>query len=170
MRDGIDRRGLPHLLLDFRPGSCSSAHPAWGLGVMTGAALLFRAMGKRLSLGSQAALQDSLLQMGRAADFRGIFRWILILTFSIEALGATILFAGFSLENGPRDAVFPALFQAVSAFCNAGFSTFSDGRMGDRWQPVIVWRVIAFILSRGSGAAVLVGVLEGTVGSMRPAA
>ena len=139
-----------------------------GLGVMTGAALLFRAMGKRLSLGSQAALQDSLLQMGRAADFRGIFRWILILTFSIEALGATILFAGFSLENGPRDAVFPALFQAVSAFCNAGFSTFSDSLMGYRGQPLIVWTVMVLIVLGGLGAAVLVEITERTVRSRRP--
>lgn len=134
-----------------------------GLGVMTGAALLFRAMGRRLSLRSQAALQDSLLQMNLAANFRRLFRWILILTFSIEALGAAVLFLGFSLKDGPREALFPAVFQAVSAFCNAGFSTFSDSMMGYRGEPLIVWTIMALIVLGGIGAVVLVELTERSI-------
>ncbi|HZJ02509.1 MAG TPA: potassium transporter TrkG, partial [Thermoleophilia bacterium] len=131
-----------------------------GLGVMTGAALIFRAVGRRLSLRSQAALQDSLVQMEVASDFRRIFRLILTLTFSIEAIGAVLLFVGFSLRGGAADAVFPAIFQAVSAFCNAGFSTFSDSLIGFQGEPLIVWTVMALILSGGIGGIVLIELLD----------
>jgi trk system potassium uptake protein len=131
-----------------------------GLGVMTGAILLFRALGRRLSLRSQTALQDSLLQMNMAADFRRLFRWILTLTLGIEAVGALALFAGFSLHARPGDAFFPALFHAVSAFCNAGFSTFSDSLAAYRGEPLIVWSIMALIVLGGVGGPVLVELID----------
>jgi trk system potassium uptake protein len=133
-----------------------------GLGVMTGAVLLFRAVGRRLSLRSQTALQDSLLQMNMAADFRRLFRWIVALTLGIEAMGAIVLFLGLSQEDRAGGALFPAVFQAVSAFCNAGFSTFSDSLRDYQGEPLIVWPIMALIVLGGLGGVVLVELIDWT--------
>lgn len=127
-----------------------------GLGVMTGAALVYRAVGRRLSLRSQAALQDSLIQEDSASGFWPVFRAIVLLTFAIEAVGAVLLFFGFVSQRPLGEAVSAALFHAVSAFCNAGFSTYGDSLMGFRGRPLVVGTVMGLIVLGGLGGLVLV--------------
>ena len=52
-------------------------------------------------------------------------RNILILTLVIEAFGALFLY--FSLDMKGADGIWQAVFHSISAFCNAGFSTLSNG-------------------------------------------
>lgn len=127
-----------------------------GLGVMTGAALVYRAVGRRLSLRSQAALQDSLLQADDAHGFRRVFRSILVLVFTIEAVGFVVLFAGLLRDHGVRESFSSALFHAVSAFCNAGFSTYSDNLAGFQGRPLVLGAVMVLIVLGGLGGVVLV--------------
>ena len=54
-------------------------------------------------------------------------RRIITITFGIELLGAVLLFPAMMRETGGvGSGVFSALFHSISAFCNAGFSLFSD--------------------------------------------
>ena len=58
-------------------------------------------------------------------DLRPLTRDLVLFTFVIETLGRCALRpVGASLRAA--GAAWPALFHSVSAFCNAGFSTFSD--------------------------------------------
>jgi trk system potassium uptake protein TrkH len=65
---------------------------------------------------------------------------ILIITLSIEVVATLILTARFhALHDMPLgEAAWHGLFQAVSAFNNAGFSTFSDSLMGFSADAVIL--------------------------------
>ena len=53
---------------------------------------------------------------------------IILITISIEVVGALIIFSNISATEIPSffDRVFFSIFHAVSAFCNAGFSTLPD--------------------------------------------
>ncbi|MDT8414989.1 MAG: potassium transporter TrkG [Flavobacteriaceae bacterium] len=77
---------------------------------------------------------------------------IVVFTLSLEAIGAVYIF--FTVENIPvDDRLFFSIFHAVSAFCNAGFSTMSSG-LGDsllRFDYAFQWGIIILIILGGLG-------------------
>jgi trk system potassium uptake protein len=128
---------------------------AGGLGVMTFAALAFGVVGRRLSLQSQALVYDSFFQRDQAMGFQNTFRAILVLTFCIEGVGALLLIPVLDPGSNLGAAVFSAVFHAVSAFCNAGFSVRSDNLVGVRDSALFVWVIMTLIVLGGLGFTVL---------------
>ena len=100
-----------------------------GLGVMTFAYFLAMIAGQGFSVKDRVLLQDIL----DADNIQGVVkmvRRIVICTFVVETLGALSLYfcwAEQGLKLGDEPLWFHSVFHSVSAFCNAGFSTFSDG-------------------------------------------
>ena len=98
-----------------------------GLGIMSFSSLALYLWKKKISLTDKIAVGQSLLN--NASFHLGRFLvQIAAVTLLIELFGALLLF--FSDPQGFPP--FSALFHAVSAFCNAGFSLNSDNLM--RWQ------------------------------------
>jgi trk system potassium uptake protein TrkH len=126
-----------------------------GIGIMAFAALAFQLLGRRMSLQSQAVLQDTFFQRNVAGEFHRSFRVILMLTFAIEATGALLIWAFLlpRMETGP--ALFSAVFHSVSAFCNAGFSIHSDNLISLRDSPAILIVIMLLIILGGLGYTVL---------------
>jgi trk system potassium uptake protein TrkH len=83
-----------------------------------------------------------------------IIRQIVVLTFAIETAGAVLLYFGFR-ATVPGRTVFTAIFHSVSAFCNAGFSTFPTNLEAyvSHWGVNLV--VMALIVLGGIGFVVL---------------
>lgn len=129
---------------------------AGGLGVMTFAALTFRMLGRRLSLQSQMMLHDSFFQQDIGADFRQQFSRILKTTVIIEAAGLGVLFAALTVRTGDWGAsLYSALFHAISAFCNAGFSIYQNNLVDLRDSQIIAGTIMALIVAGGLGHVVL---------------
>ncbi len=128
-----------------------------GLGIMTFAALAYLMLGRRLSLASQAALHDSFFQRDLGVQFKQKFFQILRNTVIIEALGALAIFLTLLLWYGhpPAYALYSGVFHAVSAFCNAGFSIYSDNLMPLRDSAVVMAAVVLLIVLGGLGHMVL---------------
>ncbi|GAB4252077.1 MAG: TrkH family potassium uptake protein [Thermoleophilia bacterium] len=137
---------------------------AGGFGVMAGAALVFQLVGRRLSLRSEAALRSSLFPQGPASAFRILFRRLVLLTIAAEVLGTLVLFVGLisdrNASDGAPDALFSALFQSISAFNNAGFSTYSDSLTGLAGNPLVVAPIALLIIAGGLGGIVLIEVYD----------
>jgi trk system potassium uptake protein len=74
-----------------------------------------------------------------------------LFTLAVESIGAVLLFAFWAPELGIRGAIWPAIFHSISAFCNAGFSTFSDSLMGFSDSPVVLMPIMALIVLGGIG-------------------
>jgi trk system potassium uptake protein TrkH len=88
----------------------------------------------------------------RLADFiLDVVRFTLIL----EGAGALILFARFLLQYPLAQALYLAVFHAVSAFCNAGFSPFSQSLLPYQGDWVINLTIGALILCGGIGFLVM---------------
>ncbi|AEN72085.1 TrkH family potassium uptake protein [Rhodothermus marinus] len=121
-----------------------------GLGIITFTTVLIVALGRRLSL-RQQALAASAVEAAPHVDYRQLARDVVRFTFLIEAAGALLLYLGFLPELGWRGAFWPAVFHAISAFCNAGFSTFSDSLVGFRTNPVVLVVVMVLIVVGGVG-------------------
>lgn len=132
-----------------------------GLGIMTFAALAYLMLGRRLSLASQAALHDAFFQRDLGVAFRQRFRQILLLVGLTELAGTLLLFTALCWRgtSGPA-ALFSAVFHAVSAFCNAGFSLYRDNLVGLRDSPVFVGTIMGLIVLGGLGHLVLTDLLE----------
>jgi trk system potassium uptake protein TrkH len=126
-----------------------------GLGIMTFAALMFQFLGRRMSLKSQALLHGSFFQQDIGVNFRAMFRRILWLTAVTEILGAILLFlALWPRASGIGEAFMSAVFHAVSAFCNAGFSIYDENLLGLRHNYLFTTTIMVLIVIGGLGYTV----------------
>jgi len=90
-----------------------------GMGVITVAAAITMASGKKISLMQRSTMQDAISahQVGGIVRFTG---FILKGIFLFELLGALVLMTVFIPEYGVKG-IWLAVFHSISAFCNAGF-------------------------------------------------
>ena len=138
-----------------------------GLGVMTFAALAFDLLGKRLSLSGQEALTNELVHAELAHSLQFHFRRMLRLVLAVEACGALLLLAGMLRSEGVVYGLFSAIFHSVSAFCNAGFSLYSNSLVGFRGNCLVVPVVALLIVLGGIGHPVLFDLLRAARRSSR---
>ncbi len=97
-----------------------------GLGIMLLSSFLVLMLRRSVSLKDRSVL-SFMLEEKDIASIRKSVKRIITLTFSIEAAGAVLLFPVFIKTNlSPVSALFYSVFHSVSAFCNAGFSLYSD--------------------------------------------
>ncbi|MEO0073639.1 MAG: potassium transporter TrkG, partial [candidate division WOR-3 bacterium] len=89
----------------------------------TGVALL---LGHRPGVGERRVVSEMVEEV-RDIDIARAVRYIVLFTLMAEASGTIVLFLRF-LPDFPEamSAFYHALFHSISAFCNAGFSLFSD--------------------------------------------
>ncbi|RDC59024.1 Ktr system potassium uptake protein B [Alteripontixanthobacter maritimus] len=102
-----------------------------GFGIMTAATFLGLAVGRGVRLSDKMATQveRSRLDLGHGHE---VLKLVLIITIAVEALVTLILTCRlrFFYDMEWADAAWHGLFHAISAFNNAGFSSFSDSVMG----------------------------------------
>ncbi len=127
---------------------------AGGLGLFTLSTLIIGGLGRRLSLRSEAITGASIALSQRRSALALTVRLTRV-TLLIEGIGALLLFALWVGESSVGEAAWNALFHAVSAFCNAGFSTFSDNLMGFAERPLTLLVISALIIVGGLGILVL---------------
>lgn len=100
-----------------------------GLGVMTLTYFLALVAGQGISLRDRVALRDLLSEdnMGRV----GNFVWHIVgSTLLIEFIGILMLHHFWAdSHQSPGRLWWDSMFHGISAFCNAGFSTYGDGLM-----------------------------------------
>ena len=121
-----------------------------GLGVMTVSIIVFLLVGKKMSFETRELLKEE----RNSNSNGGITNFIknLLLTVSlIEILGASILAYGFSKYYPLKKSIFHGLFQSVSAFCNAGFSLFTNSLEDFRYDNLISLTVSFLIILGGIG-------------------
>jgi potassium uptake TrkH family protein len=99
-----------------------------GLGVMTFTALLGYVAAGSVSFQSQLALKD-MLYSNRMNNVIQLIIRIFIVTFFFEVIGIFLIRSSINpdLFSSESQRIFFSIFHAVSAFCNAGFSTLSEG-------------------------------------------
>jgi trk system potassium uptake protein TrkH len=95
-----------------------------GVGFMVVAVVMFRLLGRRVSLMARLALSDSLGLLVPGAILK-LTQRVIATVLAIECIGAILLWLHWRNDLGDGQAAFYAIFHAVSAFCNAGFDLFS---------------------------------------------
>ncbi len=126
-----------------------------GLGIMTFSVSLALILGRRMNLQHEAIMSD-VVEQSALAEVKNTIMYILRMTFILELLGALFLFfAWLGKTGGVFNTFYYALFHSVSAFCNAGFSTFTANLVGfreDIWTNAVI---CCLIISGGLGFTVI---------------
>jgi len=125
-----------------------------GLGIMTFSTLILLASGKPLSIQDRIIFQNGFMPEGKGY-LKPLVKRIFIFTALIESAGCLALLPRFLKNENFPQALFSSIFHAVSAFCNAGFSTFSNNLMSYRSDPVVNLTVILLIVLGGLGFLVI---------------
>jgi trk system potassium uptake protein TrkH len=126
-----------------------------GLGILTVSSLvliLFRE--RKLGLGGHSLLEASHGRLPQIEPGKLLFQ-MLVFTLAWEALGAAVLYARLVSDLPPGAALWHAVFHSVSAFCNAGFSLYSDSLTRYRGDLVVNFAIIGLIVVGGIGFAVV---------------
>ncbi|HJS06729.1 MAG TPA: TrkH family potassium uptake protein [Pirellulales bacterium] len=121
-----------------------------GLGMLSFASVIIVAFGRRMSLRHEA-LHTSSLDVAPHVDTRRLAFDVVIFTFAIEVAGALLLFLLWLPRYDFLDALWHAVFHSISAFCNAGFSTFSDSLIGFDRAPFTQLVIMLLIVAGGLG-------------------
>lgn len=131
---------------------------AGGLGVLSVGALVAFTLGRRLGVVERLGLQvqTNRLEVGGVVRF---VRGLLIATTAIELAGALALWPAFARDHGAGAGAWLAVFHAVSAWNNAGFSLFADSLVGYVGDPWVVGVVAALFVAGGLGLVVVTDVV-----------
>lgn len=121
-----------------------------GLGMITFTSLIIVALGRRLSL-RQEALSTGTTEVAPHVAPVHLLRDVILFTFAFEAIGALLLYALWVPRFGWAGALWPAVFHSISAFCNAGFSTFSDSLVSAHGNPLVLAVIMLLIVIGGIG-------------------
>lgn len=121
-----------------------------GLGIVTLGVWLALLVSRRLSLRNRILSTES-LGVSRLGEVPALLITVLVVTLTIEALLAAVMLPIFGQELGLGDAVFHAIFYAVSAFSNAGFVLDFSGLA----HPVIMTTMNIGVLAGSLGFPVV---------------
>ena len=129
-----------------------------GIGYMSLVIIFFLFVKDSLSLDDKRATKLSLdlpdLHVG------AFIKRILLVVFTIEAIGAIILFFQFKEKYELIDAIWYGIFHSISAFNNAGFSLFTDNMIGYRSDTIVLGVISFLIILGGLGYFVIIELHE----------
>ncbi len=121
---------------------------------MTLSTSFFFFLGRKISLRDRILFKESVNILSYDNLMR--FAWrIFRITLAVELIGAVLFYLSFAKRFSPVVAAGHAIFHSVSAFCNAGFSSFSENLslFSNFWAVPLVAALL--IIIGGIGFAVI---------------
>lgn len=121
-----------------------------GLGMLVLTSVIISALGGRPSLSTENLAVGARHMLPQVTAKRLILD-VVRFTFLFESLGAIMLYVIWGPRLGWTEALWPAIFHSVSAFCNAGFSTNSASLMGFQDSPATIAVISGLVIAGGLG-------------------
>ncbi|MCF8243077.1 MAG: TrkH family potassium uptake protein [Melioribacteraceae bacterium] len=125
-----------------------------GLGVMSFSTLFLFFLRGKIGIGGRELIHETLTYFD-TIDIGALLKSVFVFTFLFEGVGTILLTARFMFDMPFNQAIYNAIFHSISAFCNAGFSTFSDSLIGYRSDIYVNLVMAALIFSGGIGFVVI---------------
>ncbi len=126
-----------------------------GLGIMTVSTAFALMLGQRLNLKLENVMH-SVVSGSPSIDIFQLLKNIVYVTVIIEIVGAAVLYTRFIQDMQPLQAFYFSVFHSISAFCNAGFSLFSDNMMSYVGSYTINFGITLLIILGGIGFSVVI--------------
>lgn len=96
-----------------------------GLGFMSFATLFALIFGRAITLKERLLMKEALNSL-KLQGTVNLVRYVLIFTFSVQAVAALILSTQFIPQFGLAKGIYYSIFHSISAFCNAGIDLFGN--------------------------------------------
>ena len=127
-----------------------------GLGFMVFATMLMVMLGRRISIRGRMLIRES-MNTSSLSDLGSLTMLYLLLSLTIELVGAVTLCFRFVPLYGWKHGTWMALFHSVSAFCNAGFDLFGNyaSLTAFSGDPLVLLTVASLIILGGLGFSVI---------------
>lgn len=125
-----------------------------GLGIMTYSVFLGLVLGRGAGLWQRDIVRDSF--GAYSGTVSGLVLRIVLLVLGMEAIGTVLLYLHWHMagENAGT-ALWLSVFHSISAFCNAGFSTFSNSMTEYRGDLYLNGVIMFLVVSGGLGFVAL---------------
>lgn len=130
-----------------------------GLGLMTFAVLVLSALGLPLGITHHTYLREDLNQTSYVRLMK-LVKTIVRVVLMAEIAGAMLLCLTFMPRTGLGPGLWHAIFHSISAFNNAGFSTFSSGLTEYATDPIINSVIPLLFITGGIGYLVISDVFQ----------
>jgi len=126
-----------------------------GIGIMSLTAALALLLGRGIGVRESSLLRE-VFQVPMLSEVGRMIQFIILMTFTLETVGAVVIYRGLdgAIPAG-SSRLFFAVFHAVSAFCNAGFSTYGDSLQGLTDRPLVMGTVAGLLIVGGLGFGVV---------------
>ena len=125
-----------------------------GLGIFTFSTFFMILLMGKPSLRGHLVIQETMTQFPYR-NLLGLLRNILLFTFGAEAVGALFLWIAFRPRLGNATAVYYSIFHSISAFCNAGFSLWSNSLEDYSGNLAVCLTIMILIIIGGLGFTVI---------------
>ncbi len=125
-----------------------------GLGLMTFAVLILSMLGLPIGMRQEVYLREDLKQTSMH-QLRDLATTITKIVLVAEVAGALLLCLSFVPRSGFWPGLWHSVFHSISAFNNAGFSTYSTGLVPFALDPVVNVVIPALFISGGLGYGVI---------------
>ena len=130
-----------------------------GLGIMLLSYFTVFVFRRSMSIEDKMLISYMLSERDMTRLARNLSR-IVYTTLVIELSGAAVLFVGFRKFGGGSvgESALQGVFHSISAFCNAGFSLFTDSLVGFYDRPLVILPIAIIIVLGGLSFAVITDV------------
>ncbi len=132
-----------------------------GLGILTFASYFSYFFKNVTTYENQLALSE-MTSSNKLGEVFSTLKYIILITFGIELFAAILIYPSLDSSNfsSPSDQLFFSVFHAISAFCNAGFSTLTNSlyESGFRYNYYLQFVVILTFILGGLGFPIVVNI------------
>lgn len=126
-----------------------------GLGIMTMATIFALISGKKISIKERLIIKEQLNQETLTGLVK-LMKYIIIMSFGIEIIGAVLLSTQFIPRYGMIKGVWFSIFHSISAFCNAGFDLTGDSFISFSNSLPTISTISLLIILGGLGFSVII--------------
>ncbi|MFA6913703.1 MAG: potassium transporter TrkG, partial [Endomicrobiia bacterium] len=120
-----------------------------GLGILIG----------KMALKDRKIMQE-LFDINSFNDLFKLLKKAVLIVLGLELIGATILTFIFMETSSIGRSIYLGIFHSISAFCNAGFSPFSNSLESFSQSPAVLYTIASLVILGGLGFFVLVDVID----------
>ncbi|AKD03534.1 potassium transporter TrkG [Pontibacter korlensis] len=135
-----------------------------GLGILTFATFFASLMRQGIGVKQHVAMHE-LLESESLFSTKGLMRKLILLTLTIEGIGAVMIFMSWGQEaqfTNLGSKIFFSVFHSISAFCNAGFSLYPEGLYTQpiRFSYILHLTVSLLIIFGGLGFPAIIDIFS----------
>lgn len=125
-----------------------------GLGILTFSTLILLVSGRKITIKDRIIIQQG-YHPSSPRDVKTLIKNIFIYAMSLEAAGACLFFIHWHRSFPIGQSILYSVYHSISAFCNAGFSLFSDSFESFRNDAWTNLTLVFLIVLGGIGFLVL---------------